>query len=364
MSNEEASRRFGGLGKIMDRTRTGDPRRGMAAFTVALLAAALAGLLAFGAARPAESAAYSTTVDNASANSFFAPDIWKQSASFDGQRLGKDFAFAPPGKGSPARFKARIPSAGNYSVFARWPAHRENNTSTPFGVVTTSGTKWVRVNQRTKGGRWVRLGTFRMAAGNRSNVIVSRAGRGKGRVIADGVKVVKKAARTAPTRNPDSILGRPLRSQADAMRHARSKGSTKYILQSIPHYYKLGPKVGIAPDFLVAQAMLETGYGRYGGDSKPWNMAGIKKGGDVGDSPRDFERPATAYAGVRMHVNHMAAYTGRETIGKPHDRYYDARAVQKTRGYWVTRISQLGNGVWATDPSYSGKLRDILDDMG
>jgi hypothetical protein len=62
--------------------------------------------------------------------------------------------------------------------------------------------------------------------------------------------------------------------------------------------------------------MLETGYGRYGGDSQPWNMAGIKKGGVVvGDTPQDFEVPATAYAGVRMHVNHMAAYTGKRPIG-------------------------------------------------
>jgi hypothetical protein len=40
--------------------------------------------------------------------------------------------------------------------------------------------------------------------------------------------------------------------------------------------------------------MLETGYGRYGDDSKPWNMAGIKKGGIVGAEPDDFEVPPTA----------------------------------------------------------------------
>ena len=110
--------------------------------------------------------------------------------------------------------------------------------------------------------------------------------------------------------------------------------------------------------------MLETGYGRYGGDSRPWNMAGIKKGGIVGDEPKDFEVPPTAYAGVRMHVNHMAAYTGKRPIGTPHDRFYDARAAQKSRGWWVTRISQLGGGVWATDTTYDAKIRNILDAMG
>ena len=141
--------------------------------------------------------------------------------------------------------------------------------------------------------------------------------------------------------------------------------STRYIMETIPIYYNLAPKRNIAPDVLVAQAMLETGYGRYGGDSQPWNMAGIKKGGVVvGDTPQDFEVPATAYAGVRMHVNHMVAYTGKRPIGTPHDRYYDARAAQKSRGYWVRKISQLGNGTWATDSAYAGQIRNILNDIG
>ncbi|MDQ3236832.1 MAG: glucosaminidase domain-containing protein, partial [Actinomycetota bacterium] len=70
-------------------------------------------------------------------------------------------------------------------------------------------------------------------------------------------------------------------------------GATRYIKKTIPIYYRLAKKRNIAPDVLVAQAMIETGYGRYGGDSRPWNMAGIKKGGIVGDTPKDFERPKT-----------------------------------------------------------------------
>jgi hypothetical protein len=108
--------------------------------------------------------------------------------------------------------------------------------------------------------------------------------------------------------------------------------------------------------------MVETGYGRYGGDSDPWNMAGIKKGDAQGDEPRDFEKPATARAGVRMHINHMAAYTGKKPIGTPHDRFYDARAAQRERGYWVRNIGQLG-GVWATDTSYDDKIRKVVYGM-
>jgi flagellum-specific peptidoglycan hydrolase FlgJ len=168
----------------------------------------------------------------------------------------------------------------------------------------------------------------------------------------------------AAVRGPDEILGAPRYGQARVESYARSMNSTRCIMRTIPIYYDLAPMRGIAPDVLVAQAMLETGYGRYGGDSKPWNMAGIKKGGAVGDAPKDFEVPRTPRAGVRMHVNHMAAYTGKRPIGTPHDRFYDARAAQRSRGWWVRRISHLGGGVWATDTTYDAKIRNILDRMG
>ena len=171
-------------------------------------------------------------------------------------------------------------------------------------------------------------------------------------------------AERALARGPDGVLGAPRYGQAAVERYARSMNSTRYIMQTIPIYYDLAPRRNIAPDVLVAQAMLETAYGRYGDNSRHWNMAGIKKGRIRGDEPKDFEVPQTAYAGVRMHVNHMAAYTGKRPIGTPHARFYDARAAQKSRGWWVTRISHLGNGVWATDPYYAAKIRNILDRMG
>jgi Mannosyl-glycoprotein endo-beta-N-acetylglucosaminidase len=165
-------------------------------------------------------------------------------------------------------------------------------------------------------------------------------------------------------RGPDQILSAPRYSQTTVESYARSINCSRYIMKTIPIYYRLAPRRNIAPEALVAQAIVETGRGYYGGDSKPWNMAGIKKGGAVGDGPKDFEVPPTAYQGVRMHVNHMAAYTGKRPIGKPHDRFYDARAAQKQRGWWVRRISQLGDGIWATDSTYASKIQNHLDNMG
>ena len=172
------------------------------------------------------------------------------------------------------------------------------------------------------------------------------------------------ALAASSVRGPDQILGAPRYGEKMVERYARSIGCSRYIMRTIPIYYRLAKRRNIAPDVLVAQAIVETGKGWYGGDSRPWNMAGIKKGGAVGDDPKDFEVPPTAHEGVRMHVNHMAAYTGKRPIGKPHDRFYDARAAQKARGWWVRRISQLGNGIWATDSTYGSKIRAQRDNMG
>jgi len=180
--------------------------------------------------------------------------------------------------------------------------------------------------------------------------------------LASHVQAQAERVERAAMRDPGEILGGARHSKAKVERYARPK-STKYIMRTIPIYYKMAPRRNIAPDVLIAQAMVETGYGHYGGDSKPWNMAGIKKGGIVGDEPRDFEKPATARAGVRMHINHMAAYTGKKPIGTPHDRFYDAREAQDRRGYWVRNIGQLGGGVWATDTSYDDKIRNVLYGM-
>ena len=182
--------------------------------------------------------------------------------------------------------------------------------------------------------------------------------------------VVLVDARTEPVvaasalRGSDQILGAPRYSQTTVESYARSINCSRYIMKAIPIYYRLAPRRNIAPEVLVAQAIVETGKGYYEGDSKPWNMAGIKKGGPVGDAPKDFEVPPTAYEGVRMHINHMVAYTGKRPIGKPHDRFYEARAAQKQRGWWVRRISQLGDGIWAEDPTYASKIRNHLDNMG
>ena len=90
-----------------------------------------------------------------------------------------------------ARYRFNLPRQANYTVLAWWPAVSGYNTRTPYMINTTSGWRTVYVNQTQNGGRWVRLGTFNMAAGDNWNVQISRWTSTQGYVIADAVRVVE-----------------------------------------------------------------------------------------------------------------------------------------------------------------------------
>ena len=106
-------------------------------------------------------------------------------------RYGKNYRYVRPAEDvTPAWFKVRIPTDGFYTVYARWPAAKGNNPKTRFQISTASGLKKVKVNQRRDGGVWMRLGAYKMNAGNRYSVRVGGRSKAEGRVVADAVMVV------------------------------------------------------------------------------------------------------------------------------------------------------------------------------
>ena len=61
-----------------------------------------------------------------------------------------------------------------------------------FWIWTANGWVSKTVSQRTKGGKWVNLGTYTMDAGDDWNIEVSNLSSSKGYIIADAVKIVRK----------------------------------------------------------------------------------------------------------------------------------------------------------------------------
>ncbi|WP_273845651.1 N-acetylmuramoyl-L-alanine amidase [Rubrobacter calidifluminis] len=131
---------------------------------------------------------YQQIVDNTSSR-FRASSNWGYS-HWSSQRYGGDYRYASPKAVSDsAEFRVKVPETAAYDIYARWPADPAYNSATPFGVVTTSGIRWVHVDQRRNGGRWLHLGRFRMKQGNARRVLVSRWTSSEGIVVADAVMI-------------------------------------------------------------------------------------------------------------------------------------------------------------------------------
>ncbi|GAA4902031.1 N-acetylmuramoyl-L-alanine amidase [Stackebrandtia albiflava] len=131
---------------------------------------------------------FQVVVDNGGSG-FGASDNWGTS-TYSSQRHGADYRFADPQTVSDAAyFRADIPAAGNYKIETWYPANAGYNSATPYVIYASDGNRTVHVDQRSNGGRWVSLGTFPLAAGNRSVVAVSRWTGTTGYVIADAVRI-------------------------------------------------------------------------------------------------------------------------------------------------------------------------------
>jgi hypothetical protein len=188
-----------------------------------------------GASAPAEKlsimeppAPYSQVVDNASTGWFLARG-WEQRAGSEAQYYGKDYSYVEPSEvGAPALFRTLIPATDYYTVYARWPNLKGNNAATLFGVSTATGIEWIKVDQRRDGGMWVKLGAYKMEAGNRYAVQVSGY-KAKGRVVADAVMVVR-GTQMAPPETDTGAVGQASGARGqDVVQLARNHIGTPYI---------------------------------------------------------------------------------------------------------------------------------------
>lgn len=130
--------------------------------------------------------------DDGTLHRFVASSQWGHSSS-NSQRYGAGYHYATPAAlADPARFRLRVPATANYLVYARWPAAPGYSRSAPLGITTTNGTRWLRVDQRRDGGRWVYLGSYRLPSGNRYLVQVSRRTSASGLLIADATRIIRR----------------------------------------------------------------------------------------------------------------------------------------------------------------------------
>jgi hypothetical protein len=249
----------------------------------------LAALVAFGVgveSGPAQAESYRQVVDNAGKR-FSAPSVWRTSTDGTGIN-GRDYRYTrPKAVSQAASFKVRRPETGRYVVYARWPKARGLNTAAPIGVrLASGGIRWKNVDQTRNGGRWVRLGAYRMKKGDDAAILVSRWTSGKGRVAADAVRIVHSPLEPKPESSPpppDSggVTGNDI--VAEARRHLDKQyayggtGPNSFDCSGFTQYvYK---QFGVSLP-RVAEDQYHSGPGRKVSDPRPGDLIfGHARGG-------------------------------------------------------------------------------------
>ncbi len=126
-------------------------------------------------------------------------------------------------------------------------------------------------------------------------------------------------------------------------------------------YYQEAGREGLRWDIVFCQALLETGFFRFGGTVVPEqnNFCGLGTTsatvrGAYFSTPRD---------GVRAHVQHLMAYTTDRLPATPviDPRYYLVYKGKVQNGFY-TRWFQL-NGKWATGSYYAEKILNLHEQM-
>jgi hypothetical protein len=89
------------------------------------------------------------------------------------------------------RFVPNVLIPGNYDVFQWHPYVTNASSTTPFTIVSSTGTNTLQVNQQTNNGNWSLLGRFNFNSGTNGSITISDNIADSGNVaIADAVKLV------------------------------------------------------------------------------------------------------------------------------------------------------------------------------
>jgi hypothetical protein len=131
----------------------------------------------------------------------------------------------------------------------------------------------------------------------------------------------------------------------------------EFYSQYLPYAKKVSNQTGLDPRLVLAQAALETGYGK---SAPNMNFFGIKSHGKEGGQTLQ----TSEFEGGKM-VGQPASFRGYENPGqsfqdyanflKSNPRYEGVLSAKGLDG----QISAMANSGYATDPSYGAKLANI-----
>lgn len=206
--------------------------------------------------------------------------------------------------------------------------------------------------------------------------IVPPAGASEGKALAGGDWIPAQAT-AAPTdkglslANSDAFSGRRIAQPPLAPGKAAFSSPQEFVATMLPMAEAAAEKIGVDPRYLVAQAALETGWGKSiirtrDGESSH-NLFGIKSHNSwSGDSARVL---TTEYKGGKA-VKESANFRAYDSYAQSFDdyvnflqsngRYQKALGATENPERFVKELQQAG---YATDPNYARKIAQIARKM-
>jgi len=166
------------------------------------------------------------------------------------------------------------------------------------------------------------------------------------------------SGRTPP---PHAVATPPLATSRSAPNRLFS--AEDFVTAAWPHAQRAAAALGVSPQVLIAQAALETGWGKYvGGDN---NLFGIKAGAHWQGATRTLT--TTEYTGTTPH-RESATFRSYSSVAdsfddfahllKTNPRYAAALGTGNDHARFARALQQAG---YATDPGYAAKITSIAN---
>lgn len=118
---------------------------------------------------------------------------------------------------------------------------------------------------------------------------------------------------------------------------------------------------GVSPNVIFAQAMVETGWLKFGGDVKAeqCNFAGLGATGGVPGNSFNIYGTDSVRMGLRAQVQHLKGYASTADLN---NECVDVRfQYLATKRGSCTYVEELGNGNWASSSTYSESILSIMN---
>ncbi len=141
-----------------------------------------------------------------------------------------------------------------------------------------------------------------------------------------------------------------------------------FVQELLPVAQRIASDTGIDPRVMVAQAALETGWGRYmirgDGDQPSFNLFGIKAdsrwtGDKVTITTTEFRDgvPMKEQADFRAYGDYESSFRDYVSFLESNPRYRDVLSSADQPGVFADKLQEAG---YATDPDYADKIRRIM----